>query len=261
MIPGMRSDVTIPLPAGGKLDGVLALPAGTTGVLALPAGTTGVLALPAGTTGWPGVIVLHEIFGAQPEILDVADRFAERGYGALAPDLFSGGVRLMCLARAMLESSRGRPGAVTAAIEASRAWLAARPDIDAERLAVIGFCMGGGFALTYAAGSRPGLRAAAVNYGQVPADAEQLRGACPVVASYGGRDRVIGPQGERLREHLTQLGIEHDIKTYPDAGHSFMTEGHHPIGRLVYLPMHLRYEPRAAEHAWARVFEFFAEHV
>jgi carboxymethylenebutenolidase len=118
--------------------------------------------------------------------------------------------------------------------------------------------MGGGFALTYAAGSPPGLRAAAVNYGQVPADAQQLRGVCPVVASYGGRDRVIGRQGERLRTHLGLLGIEHDVKTYPDAGHSFMTEGHHPIGRLVYMPMRLGYEPRAAEDAWDRVFAFFA---
>jgi carboxymethylenebutenolidase len=239
----VRSDVAIPLPGGGALDGVLALPAGTS------------------VTGLPGVIVLHEVFGPQPEILEVADRFAERGYGALAPDLFSAGMRLACLTRAMLEGSRGRPGATTAAIEASRVWLAARPEIDGERLVIIGFCMGGGFALTYAASSPPGLRAAAVNYGQVPADAEQLRGLCPVVASYGGRDRVLGAQGERLNEHLTQLGIEHDVKSYPSAGHSFMTTGHHPIGRLVYLPMRLGYEPRAAEDAWARVFAFFEGHI
>lgn len=221
------------------------------------------LALPAGAceTPCPGVIVLHEAFGPQPEILDVADRFAERGYAALAPDLFSAGVRLACLARALLESSRGRPGKITAAVEASRAWLAARPEIDGERLAIIGFCMGGGFALTYAAGSPPGLRAAAVNYGQVPADVERLRGVCPVVASYGGRDRILGSHSERLREHLCQLGVEHDVKTYPDAGHSFMTAGHHPIGRLVFLPMRLGYEPRAAEDAWDRVFAFFGQHI
>jgi carboxymethylenebutenolidase len=239
----VRSNVAIPLPGGGGLDGVLALPAGTC------------------ETGWPGVIVLHEVFGPQPEILDVADRFAERGYGALAPDLFSAGVRLACLTRAMLESTRGRPGTITAAIEASRAWLAARPEIDAECLAIIGFCMGGSFALTYAAGSPPGLRAAAVNYGQVPADAELVRDVCPVIASYGGRDRIVGPHGERLRKHLSRLGVEHDVKTYPAAGHSFMTAGHHPIGRLVFLPMRLGYEPRAAEDAWARVFAFFDRHI
>jgi carboxymethylenebutenolidase len=243
MLRRVRSDVTIPLPGGGTLAGVLALPPETS------------------ESGRPGVIVLHEIFGPQPEILEVADRFADRGYGTLAPDLFSAGTRLGCLMRAMLESSRGRPGRTTAAVEASRAWLAARPEIDADRLAIIGFCMGGGFALTYAAGAPAGLRAAAVNYGQVPAEAEQLRKVCPVVGSYGGRDRVMGREGGRLREHLGQLGIEHDVKTYPDAGHSFMTDGHHPIGRLVFLPMHIGHEPRAAEDAWARVFAFFEQHI
>jgi carboxymethylenebutenolidase len=57
------------------------------------------------------------------------------------------------------------------------------------------------------------------------------------------------------------LGVEHDVKTYPDAGHSFMTAGHHPVGRLVFLPMRLGYEPSAAEDAWARVFAFFQQHI
>ncbi len=243
MMALVRTEVTIPLAHSRTLDGVLALPDE-----------------PAAAAR-PGVIVLHEVFGPAPEILDVADRFAQHGYGALAPDLFSAGVRLQCLMRAMRESSSGRPGKVTAVVEASRAWLAARAEIDAERLAIVGFCMGGGFALTYAASSPPGLRAAAVNYGQVPEDADLLRGVCPVVGSYGGRDRVVGSHGERLREHLEGLGIQHDVRTYRDAGHSFMTDGRHPIGRLLYLPLHLGYEPRAAEDAWARVFDFFERHV
>jgi carboxymethylenebutenolidase len=243
MILRVRSDVAIPLAGGGELGGVLALPDAPH------------------EPELPGVIVLHEVFGPAPEILDVADRFAEHGYGALAPDLFSAGTRLGCLTRAMIESSRGRPGKIAASIEASRAWLAARPEIDGRRLAIIGFCMGGGFALTFAAGSPPGLRAAAVNYGQVPAQGELLRDVCPVVGSYGGRDRAMGSHGERLRAHLARLGVEHDIKTYPQAGHSFMTDGHHPIGRLIYLPLRLGYEPSAAEDAWARVFEFFERHI
>ena len=72
----MRTGVSIPLSRGGELKGVLALPAADT------------------PQPLPGVIVLHEIFGEQPEILEVADRFAARGYGALAPDLFSSGIRL-----------------------------------------------------------------------------------------------------------------------------------------------------------------------
>jgi len=235
----VRTGVSIPLSHGGELKGVLALPAAES------------------PQPLPGVIVLHEIFGEQPEILEVADRFAERGYGALAPDLFSSGIRLACLTRAMVESGRGGEGTISRAIEDSRSFLASRPEIDAERLAVIGFCLGGGFALTFAAGGPPGLRAAAVNYGAVPPKADALAGSCPIVASYGGRDRVMGSGAERLRRHLEQLGIEHDVKVYDQAGHSFMTNGHHPVGKMVFLPMRIGYEPRAAEDAYTRVFDFF----
>jgi carboxymethylenebutenolidase len=207
------------------------------------------------------VIVVHEIFGSQPEILEVADRFAARGYGALAPDLFSAGMRVACLTRAMVELAKGGGGKTVEAIEDSRAWLAARPEIDEQRMAVIGFCMGGGFALAFAAGGPPGLRAASVNYGQVPSKAEALSGCCPIVASYGGRDRIVGKEGGRLERHLEELGIEHDVKVYERAGHSFMTDGHHPVGRLVFLPMRVAHEPRAAEDAFARVFDFFERHV
>ena len=239
----MRRAVSIPLSRGGELKGVLALPD------------------PNSPAPLPGVIVLHEIFGEQPEMLEVADRFAARGYGALAPDLFSSGMRLACLTRAMVESSRGGEGTISRAIEDCRSWLAPRPEIDEQRLAVIGFCMGGGFALAFAATGPPGLRAAAVNYGAVPPKAEALAGSCPVVASYGGRDRVMGSGGERLRAHLEQLGIEHDVKVYEQAGHSFMTDGRHPVGRMVFLPMRIGYEPRAAEDAWGRVFDFFERHL
>jgi carboxymethylenebutenolidase len=231
--------VKIPLEGGGELDGVLALEDSR----------------PPGRL--PGVIVVHEIFGSQPEILEVADRFAARGYGALAPDLFSAGMRLACLTRAMVELAKGGQGKTVGAIEASRAWLAARPEIDGQRMAVIGFCMGGGFALAFAAGGPPGLRAASVNYGQVPPKAQALARCPPVVASYGGRDLVVGREAKRLERHLEELEIEHDVKLYERAGHSFMTDGHHPIGRLVFLPMRVAHEPRAAADAFDRVFAFF----
>jgi len=239
----VRNDVRIPLPDAGELAATLVLPE------------------PAPQAAAPGVIVLHEIFGPQPEILEVAERFAERGYIALAPDLFSAGIRLACLTRAMRESSSGRPGRTTEIIEAARAWLAARDDVDEQRLAVIGFCMGGSFALTYAATAPPGLQAAAVNYGGVTKRREALKDVCPIVASYGARDRVFGREATRLREHLEALGIEHDVKRYEQAGHSFMTDGSHPVGRLVFLPMRIAHEPQAAHDAWARVFDFFDRHV
>jgi carboxymethylenebutenolidase len=240
----VRTEVSIPLPDGDALRAVLATP----GSMA-----------PAG--GWRGAVVVHEVFGLATEMLDVADRFAAKGWAAVVPDLFSHGSRISCLVRAMRESSSGTRGPVSDDIEAARDWLGNRHDVDADRFAVVGFCLGGGLALAYAASAPQGVRAASVNYGQVPRTESALEQACPIVASYGGRDRVYGRQADRLDRHLEALNIAHDVKLYPQAGHSFMTEGHHPIGKLVYWPMHLGYSPDDADDAWARLFAFFDRYV
>ena len=187
----------------------------------------------------------------QPEIRAVCDDFAGRGYVAVMPGLFSaGGPRAICIARAMIEASSGKPGRVTGYIEAARAWLAQQEDVDGERIGVIGFCMGGGFALAYIAGGRPGVRAVSVNYGEVPKEATSLRGTCPIVASYGGRGKMVGrSHAERLSRHLEVLAVEHDVKVYDGAGHSFMTQGAHRIGKLVLLPMRIGYVADAAVDA------------
>jgi carboxymethylenebutenolidase len=217
-------------------------------------------AMPSGAPpsgGWPAVIVLYEVFGMTSEMVAVADRFASQNYVALVPDLLGLGSRIVCLARAMLESSSGQPGPVTDRVEHARRWLSAHPDVDRRRLAVIGFCMGGGFALVYVMTRPDGVRAASINYGPVPSDVTRLRGVCPIVASYGGRDLAYGRQARRLAEGLSRFGVEHDVKVYEEAGHSFLTDGDHPIGRLIYLPLRLGYHAAAAEDAWQRIFRFF----
>jgi carboxymethylenebutenolidase len=235
----MTDEVEITIATGGSLKAAVARPA------------------PSGPR--PGVVVIHEVFGDQPEIRAVCDEFAGRGYVAVMPDLFSaGGPRAVCIARAMSESASGKPGRITGYIEATREWLAQQEDVDGARIGVIGFCMGGAFALAYVGAGRSGVRVASVNYGDVPKDAERLRGACPIVASYGRRDLILGRRPPQLlRQHLEQLGIDHDIKVYDEAGHGFMTEGQHPVGRLVFLPMRYGYVAEAAVDAWQRVFAFF----
>ncbi|MFI6601491.1 dienelactone hydrolase family protein [Nonomuraea sp. NPDC050536] len=240
----MRRQVRIPLPDGSSLAATVALPEGDA---------------PAG--GWPGAVVVHEIYGVEPDMLEVLDLFAEHGYAAVLPDLYSHGTRIGCLARAMHQFTTGKPGQMAADIDTTRRWLADRDDVDGDRLGVIGFCMGGGFALAYAASAPPGVRAASVNYGTVPRDQEELRSACPVVGSYGGRDAGFRSHGRRLREHMRALGIEHDVELYPSAGHSFMTDGHHPVAKLVGFPLHHGLVRDAANDAWQRTFAFFDKHV
>ena len=91
-------------------------------------------ALPAGGTPRPGVIVIHEIFGLNDDMRRIAARFADLGYVALAPDLFdTGGPRLLCVARTIMALQRG-DGAGFADLDAARAWLGARPEVDASRI-------------------------------------------------------------------------------------------------------------------------------
>ena len=83
--------------------------------------------------------------------------------------------------------------------------------------------MGGGFALAAAAGH--GFDASSVNYGMLPRDLDDdLRGACPIVGSYGGRDMSLRGAPAKLEDALTRLGVPHDLKEYPDAGHSFLND-------------------------------------
>ena len=220
------------------------------------------LALPSGAGPHPGVIVLHEIFGLNDDIRRIAARFADNGYVALAPNLYAAGNRLACLSRTMVALVRGADGGTVRTIEAARRHLAARPDVDADRIGVVGFCMGGGFALAFAATGR--VAVAGVNYGAVPAHRDQLADVCPVVASYGALDRTMQAMPGRLERHLEALGVPHDIKVYEGAGHSFFSQGGAP-GWLERIPLpnptHAGYQPEAAEDGWRRMLTFFAEHL
>ncbi len=218
------------------------------------------LALPPGGGRRPAVIVIHEIFGLNDDIRRIAGRFADLGYVALAPDLFDvGGPRLLCVLQTFLTLRRGE-GPAFADLEAARAWLAARPDVDASRTGVAGFCLGGGFALLYAV--RAPLGAAAVFYGEVPKTGDGVRGVCPVVAGYGGRDAVFAPQGRRLEQLLTQLDVPHDVHVYPDAGHSFMSDHKGLFARVsAWGPMRVGWSRDAEADSWTRVERFFRAHL
>jgi carboxymethylenebutenolidase len=217
---------------------------------------------PAGEAPHPGVVVLHESFGLNDDIRRIASRFAAEGYAAMAPSLYSHGRRIVCLSRVMVDMVRGSVAREIADILAVREALAARAEVDGERIAVAGFCQGGGFALI--AGTQPGFQAAAVNYGDVPEERSKLDGVCPVVASYGARDRMFGAKmAARLEQHLDALGVPKDVQVYDRAGHSFFSEVDGWQGWLARMPspMAVGYEEQAAEDGWRRMLGFFAEHV
>src|ERR1700683_1306474 len=102
---------------------------------------------PAGEGPHPGVVGLHESFGLNDDMRRIASRFADAGYAALAPDLYSHGSRIVCLSRVMVDMLRGTVVREISDIRAVRDALAARPEVDSERIAVAGVCQGGGVGL------------------------------------------------------------------------------------------------------------------
>ena len=218
----------------------------------------GYLAVPATSPGpWPGVVVIHEAFGLTDDMRRAADQLAVHGYLALAPDLFDGKSWLRCVSGALRQLRAGQ-GQAFAIIDGARAALAARPDCNGKA-GVIGFCMGGGFALLCAPGY--GFDVVAINYGEVPKDPERLlAGACPVVGSFGGRDLMGTGHPERLERALTALEVPHDVRVYPASGHRFMTQAQ-GAGAVLARMTRMAYQPADAADAWQRIFAFLERYL
>lgn len=232
---------------------------GQTSVTGCSPGLTAYTTRPPGAVRLPGIIVIHEAFGLEDITRRQADRLARLGYVVVAPDLFSAGGGRRCL-RATFQALRRGEGRAFSDIAAARQWLLDRDDTT-ERVGVIGFCMGGGFALLLAGGGD--FDVSAVNYGMLPSTPDVLAGACPIVGSYGGRDRALAGAAAKLEVQLTGLGVEHDIKEYPHAGHAFLNDEEtgpwyvRPILKI----LHAGPEPRSAADAWRRIEEFFSRHL
>lgn len=253
-------DVEIPLPDDSVLPAALALPIASGAPVGEATRRPGRATLSSNAIR-AGVVVIHEAIGLNDDIRRIAARFADAGYVTIAPDFLAGlGPMPLCIARFARGIAQARVGRPYRQLSAAEDWLRGRPDVAGSPIGVVGFCMGGGFALLHAAGAD--IDVVAPFYAAVPRDGDTLAGACPVVASYGGRDRLFGAGGPPLEAALTRLGIEHDVKTYPAAGHSFMNRHRRSLAAIERrLPTHGRYDDAAAEDAWERMLAFFARHL
>ncbi len=228
-----------------------------------PAGRSGYLATPVPTPDrpgpWPGVVLVHDLLGLGDDMREQADWLAAAGYVVTIPDLFGGRSAVRCV-RGMFAQLTAQRGPAFDRIDAARTALAASPDCTGT-VGVIGYCMGGGFALVLA--GRPGWSASSVNYGMVPDDiATILAGACPVVASFGGKDRSLSGAADRLRTAADAAGTTADIKEYPQARHGFINRitGVSPLTPLLRVGG-VGYDHDAAADAKRRILAFFEIHL
>jgi carboxymethylenebutenolidase len=203
---------------------------------------------PEGAGPFPGLVVIHEIFGLNENIRGIASRFAEEGYAALAVDLFSNRNRVLCMMQ-LIHGMMIRPlnNAVVAELQSSIAFLQGQPGVDPARIGVVGFCMGGGYALQLAVTAK-GIKASSAFYGVVPKPLEAFAQSCPIIGSYPEKD--FSAEGAReLDAVLEKYDISHNIKFYENTQHSFFSQQRTP------------FEVEASRDAWQRMLSFFGEHL
>ena len=203
------------------------------------------LAQPSDPGLYPGMLVIHEIMGLNEDIRQITRRFAEHGYVSLAIDLFSGQNRIMCLLQVfhglLIRPMKNR---VLQDLAGTLATLKNLPEVDADHTGVVGFCMGGGYALQLASSGQQ-LRSASVFYGTNPRPLDVVADACPIVGSYPEDDPITSKAARQLEAALDLYDVPHDIKVYPGAQHSFFNQyGSH-------------FDAEANQDAWQRMLTFF----
>lgn len=210
-----------------------ALPAALLGTAPPPAGETvaytgtdsaarGYLAVPAGEGPFPAVILIHEWNGLVDRVRQVADALANEGYVALAADLFQARTGSSPEENmALIQGARAEPHRMIANLNDAVAFLRARPDVTG-RVGAMGWCFGGGVALTFGLDG-VNHEATAIFYGQLVDDPARLA-ALPheVYGTFGALDGGPSPeQVEAFAAALQQAGVPNDLHIYDDVGHGF----------------------------------------
>ncbi|MFY9607165.1 MAG: dienelactone hydrolase family protein [Blastocatellia bacterium] len=194
----------------------------------------------------PALIVIHEWWGLDDHIKDITGRFAEKGYVALAPDLYYGTVTKDSAKAAELMQGLDQ-GKALETLSGAVNFLRRQAGVNSEKIGVTGFCMGGTFSLLLACHDSS-IKASAPFYGDVPPDEVIKNLSAPVLFIGAENDPWITmDKMERLRGAIQKFGKEGEVKIYNGVGHAFFNDTRPEA-----------YDRIAAQDAWNCVTEFLA---
>lgn len=242
-VPGAKSPLSVPEGAAGLVTAMVQFPSGGTDI-------SGYLARPEGDKAGPAVLICHENRGLTPHIQDVARRFAKAGYAALALDLLSREGGTAGLDRDAVPGALTRAGAQRHVSDFAAAfdYLNSQDFVDSGRIAMTGYCFGGG--ITWQAATElSGLKATSAFYGPAP-DLEKVPAIRPAVLGVYAEldDRITGAM-PALRDALAATDVRHELKVYPGVDHAF----HNDTGE--------RYNETQATAAWNDTLDWFGKYV
>jgi carboxymethylenebutenolidase len=201
----------------------------------------------------PAVIMIHENRGLNDNIKDTADILAKQGYVVLAVDLFQGQVTAdPNQARELSSSVRNNPGIAIENMKSAISYLSSLQNVNASRIASIGWCFGGGQSLQLALNSEDHpLAATIIYYGQVVNDTNEIsKIKWPVLGVFGDQDQSISVDSVKAFEQaLNETGVTNEIYIYPGVGHAFAN------------PSNDNYAPQETADAWKKTLAFLKKYV
>jgi carboxymethylenebutenolidase len=223
----------------------------TTGIVEYPDadGETlmGYLAYQAEAEAKPAVVVIQEWWGLNDHIKDLAHRFANEGFVALAPDLYHGAVATEPDEARKLVMELSMPEAVKE-IQQAITFLLAQDYVRGDKVGIVGFCMGGGLVLQTAL-QEDNLAGGVVFYGSPldPDEAEQVK--APILTFIGTADQIPVSGVEAMHASFDKAGIENEFHVYEGAQHAFFND------------TRASYNEAAATDAWPRTLTWFRNHL
>jgi carboxymethylenebutenolidase len=219
-----------------------------------------------GTPPWPAVVLYMDAFGIRPELAGMASRLASHGYVVAVPNLYYRTPFAPFDPKAVAAEGpeRDRFRSMIASIDHAKVirdtravidWLDGHASVRKGRFGALGYCMGGGYALS-AAGSFPDRFDVAASFhgGSLATDKpdspHRLAGRMRARVYIGAAeiDATFPPeQRDRLAQALTESGVRHTIETYANTRHGFAVTGH------------LAYDREASERHWERLLQFLKD--